>query len=591
MMKTIRLGGWISATTVVACTSFGCSSSDDPGGPGKPPEPIVNLVTDANRDGTLETDAKDETGEETWSKQAGAVFLVNVDDDDGDGVADNEDEVVNGPADGEDLATFAVQGWDRAPKTASGTLAFDDVSRPFVRVFRAGANGLTVVDTSTPIALGASELQQNQIFAIEGKDFVRTRQQAWQGLVTITLTVMDGEEQVGTDVAQMRAAPWLMNHNLRKFDRVYSSDAFPLLTGTFPEPLDEAGVAYETYSDNEWGDIWAEDLMQTGWTGMPTADGVHGMVIFNPRPWGRQAGDKNLPVTFLREHMLGPDRGVAIFYDEQTETDTGTSGDSHGNHDALPPYPAAPDGRIVYGSGLRPGTKEFYAAQELQPPIEVDSSWLLVGHVDEVWSYVKASTPTGFKVLENTPSLCQKMFKDWEAQGNGDAPLFSSRSGWDAQNKWVSWDTTLAKANARTDLQQWNQAAQVRVDQMHDDLIQQSGLTEDDFIPIPVLYEEIDKGKIAWLPDSANIRVVDSGEMAIFAQTVGPYISGEDAMQKYFEDTLGKPGLDLGADGQGLKVRFADSWDYHVLEGDIHCASNWTALPQKDEMAWWEALP
>ncbi len=569
----------------------GCSSSSSSDETRAPTKPVVNLVTDANRDGLLALTEEDETGEESWTAATGAIFLVNVDDDDGDGKADNADAVVNGPDDELDLARFAIAAWPDAPKTASATLDVDDVAKPFVRIFRQTAEGWAPVDlgsaVTTGLTLSGDELHSHVAFGIEGLDFVRSKTQDWQGVVTLTLTVRDGQKTLGTDVAQMRAAPWLVNHNLRPFDRVYYSDFSSRLVTSMPDPLAEAKIAIQTYPDNYnggWEDIWYEDFFQTGWTAMPATDGdVHGMIIFNPRPWGRDPGQ--VPVKFLREHLLGPDQGVAVFFDEKTELDQGTTYDSHGNHEALPPYPGAPVGRILHGSGVLQSTQNFYEAQEVQPPITIDTSWLSVGHVDEIYASVRASSPKGFKLLENSPALGRQIFQDWEQQGHGDAVVFEGLSDFDGKN----WQTTLAEIDARADLQAWNQEAQAHIDSVHDSLLADAGLAEDDFVTIPVLYEEIDGGKIAYLPDSANIRVVDRGQMAIMAKTFGPVVNGEDWLRKYHESRLTDPKLGLGADGKGLTVRFADSWDYHVLMGDVHCATNWSALPTKDEPRWWEA--
>jgi hypothetical protein len=200
--------------------------------------------------------------------------------------------------------------------------------------------------------------------------------------------------------------------------------------------------------------------------------------------------------------------------------------------------------------------------------------------MDEVYGAIRAATPKGFKLVENSPKLCRQLFSDWEAQGHAAAPVFESKfDPFDNQ----SWQTTLGEINADAVLMGWNQEAQVEIDAMHDQLIADAGLIEDDFVQVPVLYEQIEFGKIAWLPDTANIRVVDSGNTVIFATTFGPMIAGEDAFRKHLETSLTDPERQLGADGNGMRVRFADSWWYHVLLGDVHCATNWSAPPTTDE--------
>jgi protein-arginine deiminase len=306
------------------------------------------------------------------------------------------------------------------------------------------------------------------------------------------------------------------------------------------------------------------------------------MIIFNPRPWGR---DGNEPIPFLREHMLGPDSGVAVFFDEKTEVGKGSTFDSHGNHDALPPSPDYPAGRIFTGSNVFPSTAAFYAAQEAQPPLALKTDWLTVGHIDETYAPVAAATPRGWKLLQNTPSLGKQLFDDWEKQGHGDAVVFEGLSDF----SFHQWQTTVKGVNDDAELQAWNQESQTHIDVMHDQLLE-AGFTEDDIVPVPVIYEEIDGGKIAYLPDTANVRVINQGLTTIFPKPVGPMIDGEDAFRKWFEAYLKDPKWKLGKDGTGPIMRYGDSWDYHVLLGDIHCASNWTALPSKDEPRWWEGL-
>ena len=51
-------------------------------------------------------------------------------------------------------------------------------------------------------------------------------------------------------------------------------------------------------------------------------------------------------------------------------------------------------------------------SQAVQPPVYVDTSWLLVGHVDETISFVKTSSPRGWTILVNDPAMAKKMLQD-----------------------------------------------------------------------------------------------------------------------------------------------------------------------------------
>ena len=577
----------IARVALLACLvgPFGSGCSDDDG----PSAAVVNLISDRNRNGRLDVgDPPEDDGEESWTPQAGAMFLVNADDDDEDGLEDDADGVVNGANDELDLARVATEPWPAAPLSALGELALDPAVSPYVRVFRRDGAGWSPFES--PMTLTAKELRSGVELGIEALDFVRGHDDAWQGKVRLTLTVSDGGRAVGSDDVELRVAPWLMNHNLRAFDTVYFSEWSDDYVSSVRQALDQVGVGTNTFPNDYthgWGDIWFEDFFQTGSTGIPSGpDGqVHGMAVYNPRPWGRDDKEAHLPLTFLRSRMLGPDRGVAVFFDVASELNHGSTFDSHGNHEMLPPYAAAPAGRMLLGSGILASTRRFYAAQA-QPPVYVDTDWLLVGHVDEVYAAVRADTPRGWKLLENTPSLCRDLLEGWQAAGHGSAPVFPGRTGTDGGD----WERTLSDLLADPVLMAWNQEAQAAIDLMHDHLMEEVGLSEDEFVHVPVLYQEIDGGKIAYLPDTVNTRVVQQGTVAIFAEPVGPIIDGKDALATYLQQALVDPAARLGADGEGLDVHFADSWAYHVVFGDVHCASNWSAPPKAGEPMGWEAV-
>src|SRR5262249_35246428 len=94
---------------------------------------------------------------------------------------------------------------------------------------------------------------------------------------------------------------------------------------------------------------------------------------------------------------------------------------SFGNLETIPPH-TGPDGTVYpFGRILRGETKSYFPdrtfekmleAQGQQPAIRIDTSWLLVGHVDETLSFVKAPTPRGWKLLVNDARLAKKMLED-----------------------------------------------------------------------------------------------------------------------------------------------------------------------------------
>src|SRR5262249_55548774 len=72
--------------------------------------------------------------------------------------------------------------------------------------------------------------------------------------------------------------------------------------------------------------------------------------------------------------------------------------------------------------------------QVQQPAIDVDTSWLFVGHVDETLSFVRANTPRGWVLLANDARMAKQMLEDQVAAGRGDLKMFVGKS-------WVNLTT------------------------------------------------------------------------------------------------------------------------------------------------------
>ena len=67
---------------------------------------------------------------------------------------------------------------------------------------------------------------------------------------------------------------------------------------------------------------------------------------------------------------------------------------------------------------MHPGVLRFLEVQGVQwPPIIVDTSWLAIGHVDEVVNFVPAKTRAGFKVLLPSPKAARDMLRTLRRRG------------------------------------------------------------------------------------------------------------------------------------------------------------------------------
>jgi protein-arginine deiminase len=563
-------------------------------------------VVDANRDGVVNADdPADQDMENEWNEEFGASFLANLDDDDDNNFRDADDEFVNGDADAADLATIVVRPWPDAPDGATGVFTMDDLSAENVRLYKRGLDGpwylvagsigpcVTASDacTATPKwNLTIEEVRQGMTLGIEARRFrISDDPGTWTGTVDLSYSVVDqagapitaDNVPDGVDRAKIRVAPWMLFGNLSKFDTAYSEDYDKNFTAQLSIPLEKAGVKYVQISN--YADQWVQDWFQTGWTSIPAPNGaVQGMRIYNPRPWA-QSGNGS-PHTWLKKNKLGPDAGVVQVYNTY---DSGDTFDSHGNHDLLPPYTNGaetfPYGRIIIGSGVLKETREFYMAQKIQAPfLKVNTAWLLVGHVDEVFSYVPAATPRGWKLLVGSPRLAREMLEKATADGHGASQMFVGKKWWGGAEAAISIDDVLAD----TELMTWSQEAQTEIDGMLEMIRTAVGLADDEILEIPYLFEEDSGALVAYNPGTANLLAF--GDYVVHADPFGPAVNGEDLFKRDLQDRLGTPMNKLGSTGQGLFVNFADDWDlYHILLGEVHCASNVDGPPPANEK-WWE---
>ena len=617
---------WLSL--VPLALAAGCGSGESTtagsggsgGGGGSTQQAVVALVVDADRDGVVDlASAGDRAHRNDFDDMVGASFLANVDDDDGDKIADAEDDVINGDADLLDLARIRVTPYPDAPAGAVGKLGLDAASAPAVRIFKknldgtwvavAGSLGACSAGPKQPCAqevleatLTTDEVKAGVELGIEGRRFRASDQDPWSGTVDLTFKILDKEGGTpftttevpdGIDHARMRLAPWVLFSNLDSFDTVWSDSVSPTFVKGLGEASKQAGVTLNTIKN--WDDQWTQDLFQTAWTAIPGPGGVaQGMRIANARPWGQaaQEADAYLPITWLKKSYLGADRGVIEIYKKKWSGDTY---DSHGNHDVIPAYenPAKgakfPLGRIITGSSILPETGAFYDAQKLQGPhLVVKSDWLYVGHIDEYLSFVPAATPRGWKLLAASPRLARQMLEQAQAAGHGDVHMFVGKKRYLGESyTLISAETSIDEALADSDLMGWSQEAQAEIDTVVAQLMEEIGLAEDEVVEVPTIYEELAGGKVAWTPGLVNMLVM--GNVIAPPDPFGPEIDGVDIFKKEMTDRLGTDKNALGSDGKGLQITFVDDWTYyHILDGEVHCGSNPEAGAPFSSVKWWE---
>ncbi|MCW5810906.1 MAG: hypothetical protein KIT84_07830 [Labilithrix sp.] len=585
---------------------------------------LIDIRADNNRDGVISfTDPTEDADEDQWTDNHGAIFLANIDDDtrrcpnNVDDLAlaacnDAADEIVNGPDDALDLARIKTKPSFFAPQNLQATVTWTAADK--VRLFKVKSDGTFQV-VQSGYAMTTEDIQRGLELAIEGKDILR-EPNGWDGTVDVTVNASVGA-QTDTDTVRLRMAPLVASNHLD--DGVMSiASAVPDRNNpsqqdpgnkAMTDGLDAAHLAaglpepglFQTY------DRWAQDFFEPGYMTMPAKDGKQQTmranmrssninVQYRPNPTGTGYVpfiDPRNPIRVAGRIVFalrGKDSAGVQAFDLtrlNTNPNDNDSLNSFGNMETVPPFThngvTWPVGRIIRGSteNADQGFERMLQAQKVQKPIRVNTEWLLVGHVDETLSFVKANTPRGWKLLINDARWAIQMLEDEVARGNGDVPMFVGKN-WREQDpstgaevlrdakitiKDVLADATVMAATAE---------AAVEVDEQVRIIKQETGLTDDEILRAPFLHTHMRGYSVAYHPGTVNGIYIGPKDFAS-PDPHGPVIDGKDIYKVALEQELATV---------DIKTHWVEDWDgYHINIGEVHCGSN--VLRSFPTKTWW----
>ncbi len=553
------------------------------GGSGGGTSTGIDLRVDSNRDGSVDSVGQsDEANETTWNTSVGAVFLANIDDDEnkcpksGSDAAlaachDGANSNVDGLDDLQDLAEMRLLPWPAAPSNAAATITVTPpTAAARTRMFkRVGSNYVVVPSGAT---LSASELKSGLELRIEGRDILRDA--SWNGNLDVAVNLVAGGS--GGDVVRMRMSPVLLNHHGQTATEIYATHFNSNSSAAFRADLQAActagGSKFTTVNEN---DQWTQDFFETGYMAMPKPGGAQHVV----RVYFRSAnftGQLRTAGRVVYTTFRGKDRAGVTQYDPNHPNSADTL-NSFGNTETIPPFSGYPLGRILRGS-----TPSFYpdqsfdamlSAQGAQTPINIDTSWLTVGHVDETISFVKANTPRGWVMLVNDAALAKTMLQQAQSQGHGNTQMFAGKFWSSGSSAAVSINQVLADSNVMSE----SAAAVAEVNAQVAVIKAATGLTNSEIISIPFLHWKSGGYSVAYQPGTVN--GVYTGDKVFAAPNPhGPVIGGVDIFKAQMQNALAP---------LGISVKWVEDWDlYHRLLGEVHCGSNHDrAVTTK----WWES--
>jgi hypothetical protein len=391
----------------------------------------IDIDVDADRDGTVEASFEDDVGEDQWavgSGNKGAIVLVNSDDDDGDHLPDNwtvqpgtdhtawdgepNDTVLNANPDADDIAPLIVRqtGLSEFPAGARITLTvsvppddplyYSPVPAQRIRVFHpnpgsyvfsAGAEEIIGPDSGSSVdfvaAPGADE-RDITIFLGDGDVAFGMEGLVHGAMVDVRIEYRDASGIFSQDQVRVRTAPYI------HFSQVKAVNTDPGAGQTvFVEERGESNADLRTALVDEFGtdhvnqastgDVWHQDGYDPGYQAAPYK--AMPLILGLPRGSGSLG-------TYTQEVLLRP--GVGIVHNFQYPWAYSCGGD-------LEATPGEPE-RFFHGDYTHHDDIEaFIAAQGVQPQIALNTSFLAVGHVDELVSFA----PDGRHVLVSSPEV------------------------------------------------------------------------------------------------------------------------------------------------------------------------------------------
>lgn len=600
-----------------AKVAFGPKPVGDISDPCPPDLPKLRIHVDADRDGKVDADTEGVGGWSFGKGKKGAIILVNNDDDAHRRKLDNSNSIVDTDADVPDIAPLVLRRTPAAKPFPPGYRAFLSVSKKrWIRIFdqRTGS-GSEIIGPG----IGKDTFEIPDLSLPEftyGMEAVTYLGRNFDGYVDLTLEVRNPRGMpCGRHRARVRVAPWLMPNHLDATDTVFVMDLgawnsnfrsklkAAVISGGVPAPTEVSGARYGN-------DRWMQDVMELGFSSFPRLGTANSdfsrhlpVVLRTAADRGYRNPGGGTGDDYPEQELLGLDFG---YHQTRFPKERASSLNSFGNLECSPPVEVAgrvyPFGRIVFGEDpTRPmddTVRYFLVGQHAQAPFSIDTSWLIVGHVDEVISFCPMpSSPDlfpKFRVFIASPAVALDILRDLQRSGNGAAPMFQGidqPSSFDATTYLLQTpDAILADASFVA----VQNRVQTIIDGVQRTFENNLGLKKEHFIRLPVLFratQDPSSGQfqhVAYTPGVVNMLVVtrpNQTAVLCIPKPFGPLVGAAGGPCE-FEKKITMLVAPTGND-----IQYIDDFvPYHQAYGEIHCGTNSKRKPRTD-LWWWEVEP
>ncbi len=503
------------------------------------------------------------------------TLIPNIDDDNADGIPDAKTAPLPAGEDDEMLQVRVAPPRGLPP----GAVVRAEIAEPWTRFARAfiredRPDGPRFAGSSARVS-AAAEGEKEIVVGIEAADFPAPgRPSAIEG--HILFETGDGRP-LGNETIRGRVAPFLLSSCLDPAERVQVVGT--RLTEAFVrglEPLvSSAGAGLEIVEDPSIPehDIWIQDAVEIG----TASDGEHLMHVALHGNRGRE-----LDAVFAKK-ALGRDFGVVRpggFRGKPAQWI-----DWFGNLEVSPPVTvngrSFDHGRFYAGTqgdrSMHPDVIGFLEGQGVQGPVLwLDTSWLVIGHVDETVSWVPSRTGTPFRMMVPSPRLAVEILRRAEKDApGGTLNRGAAREG----DEPGEFERPVADALADARLMAAQELVQRKIDAVRRTLQGELGVADADVIEIPVLFNSSgDRYPGRYFAETVNmVNGLLVGNVYIVPDPRGPLVGGKDVLLEAVKDRL---------EPLGCRVIPLDCFfPYHRWGGEIHCGTNAARVPGRPSLA------
>jgi protein-arginine deiminase len=514
------------------------------------------------------TDPQSKENNAAQSRPRSNVLLPNIDDDNGDGIPD-----VNGaplPAGTDDeMLQIRVFPDGKLPQGATVRAEIAEPWTGFARAFIGVASPDGSRFVPPPIEVKAGEVRKKGIIiGVEAADFPATGRPPTLE-VKVMFETREGQP-LHEEKIRCRVAPFLLSSCLAPAEQVQvvkTKGTEPFVRDLGPL-VEAAGAALEIVADPSIPehDIWIQDAVEIG--SATDGDRVVHYALHGNR--GRELDD------VFAKNKLGRDFGVINKGDFRGRSAQWI--DWYGNLEVSPPVKAKGreflNGRFYAGTqaerAMHPAVIEFLEAQGAQGPVLwLDTSWLVIGHVDETVSWVPSNVGAPFRMMIPSPRLAVEILKRAEQAAPGGILNRGTKRQGDRPGEF---ERPVAEALRDKSLLAAQELVQSKIDAVRRTLQDELGVADADVIEIPVLFNSDSR----WFPGryfAETVNMVNGlllGNDYIVPDPRGPLVDGRDILLQAVKDRL---------EPLGCRVVPLDCfYPYHRGGGEIHCGTNATRL-------------